>query len=392
MAAVPPADLAELDAPDDEGELDREPAAQGQRFRCPGCAANMTYDAATRAMACAFCGASVAIGGQGERRSIVEHDLEKGLATAARGYGVEVRRSRCQGCGAVVSFGSEQTATRCDFCDAPTVLAEASLRQVLRPESLVPFAIDREAARQAFGGWLGKLWFRPGDLRKLAAVTEAHGVYVPYWTFDCQVDSSWTADSGTYYWVTQRYTVRVNGRSETRTRRVRKIRWRPAWGERCDHHDDVLVCASRGLPAELAARLDTFDTRQLVPWQPAYLAGWKAEEYAVELNDGWTIARGRIEDVQERRCAGDVPGDTHRFLRVNSRFSAQTYKHVLLPVWVAAYRYRDRVYQFLVNGQTGEVEGKAPWSLAKIALASLLVLALVVAGVMLWVRANAPSP
>jgi hypothetical protein len=82
---------------------------------------------------------------------------------------------------------------------------------------------------------------------------------------------------------------------------------------------------------------------------------------------------------QERNCARDVPGNTHRNLSVDNTFSALTFKHVLLPLWIAAYRYNNKVYRFLVNGQTGEVVGKAPWSIFKIALLVLALIAISVA-------------
>jgi hypothetical protein len=160
----------------------------------------------------------------------------------------------------------------------------------------------------------------------------------------------------------------------------------PARGARADVHDDVLVCASRGLPPDLAERLRTFDVRALQPYTPAFLAGWRAEEYAVELNEGWGQAVKRMEHEQRKRCARDVPGDTHQFLRVDNRFSDEKFKHLLLPVWISAYRYHDKVYRFLVNGQTGEVTGKAPWSVFKIVTLVLVLVALITAIVILTQR------
>lgn len=174
----------------------------------------------------------------------------------------------------------------------------------------------------------------------------------------------------------------AQGNEVTRTREVRHTRWEPAWGSRTDAYDDLLVCASRGLPGDLARRLSTFDTRGLEPYSPAFLAGWKAEEYAIDLNEAWRQAVARMESIQQERCAGDVPGDTHRFLSVSNRFSDETFKHVLLPVWISAFRYGNRIFRFLVNGQTGEVVGKAPWSVLKLAL---LITALVAAVVLVIV-------
>jgi hypothetical protein len=141
------------------------------------------------------------------------------------------------------------------------------------------------------------------------------------------------------------------------------------------------VCASQGLPRELADQLKTFNTQQLVPYSPGFLAGWRAEEYAVDLENGFGFAQQKMAAEQQSRCARDVPGDTHRNLSVDNTFSAVTFKHVLLPLWLAAYRYNDKVFRFLVNGQTGEVVGKAPWSWIKI---TLFVLTLVIVAGLLY--------
>lgn len=356
-----------------------ESTAKANQFRCPGCGADMRFDPAAGAMACDYCGERVAFQESEASQQIVEYDLEHGLASASeRGFGGEqMRRSSCQECGASVCFGQQVTATICDFCGSNQVLQVQELRNVIRPESLVPFQVNKDRAHAAFKEWIGGLWFRPNDLKHRAEVAEIGGVYVPYWTFDSTVDSNWTAQAGYYYYETESYTTTENGETVTKTRQVRKTRWVPAWGSRCDDFDDVLVCASGGLPIELARKLATFDTGGLVPYTTDYLAGFKAEEYVVELNDGWHDAVDQMSKVQRSRCAGDVPGDTHRFLNVRNAYSGQTFKHVLLPIWIASYRYGEDVHRFLVNGQTGEVTGTAPWSWLKITLFTIVMLALV---------------
>lgn len=344
----------------------------------------MSYDAGTQQMLCGHCGFTKPIPASEGRRAIVEYDLEHGLAMArARGYGTEVRTTQCKECGASVSFSGQTTATQCEFCGSSQVLEQVANRNVLRPESLVPFQVPRDAATQRFSSWLSGLWFRPSDLKHKARVADMTGVYVPYWTFDSTVHSDWTAQAGYYYYVTEIYTEKdAQGRLVQKTRQVRKVRWVPAWGSRTDRFDDVLVCASRGLPADLARKLDSFDTKGLRPYDPSYLSGWRAEEYGVDLNDGWKQAVGHMEGVQENRCRRDVPGDTQRFLNVTNRFYDETFKHVLLPIWISAYRYNDKIYRFLVNGQTGEVTGKAPYSVIKIIL-FILVLAAIAAAIAL---------
>lgn len=357
-------------------ELDlQQPNSGGKEFRCHQCGAEMTYDAGAQVMRCAHCDNTRPVGGAEGKQTIVEYNLEEGLAKAAeRGYGTPVKSTMCKECGATVSFGENVTSTACDFCGSSQVLEQEANRNVIRPESLVPFQVDRSAANDKFSGWIRGLWFRPNNLKHQAKVKEMTGVYVPYWTFDAQVDSDWTAEAGYYYYETEHY---INEDGSTEERRVQKIRWEPAWGFRSDFHDDVLVCASKGLPRDLAEKLRTFDTAKLISYDPQYLSGWKAEEYAVELNDGWKESVQKIDAIQNARCAGDVPGDTHQFLNVSNKFYNETFKHVLLPIWISAYRYNDEVYRFLVNGQTGEVTGKAPYSIIKILLFIAFIAALI---------------
>ena len=350
------------------------------RFGCENCGAQLLYEASKQRMKCDHCGTEQDVPQEAGQAPVEEHDLHDfAHPTAARGLGVATQEYGCNDCGATVVVPSGEKTGKCPFCGAAGVIAKPTADEVLTPESLVPFTIDRNAASERFGKWLGGLWFRPSDLKKAANVEEMGGVYVPFWTFDSHVHSRWTAQAGHYYYVTESYTAYVNGKPQRRTRQVRKVRWVPASGQRNDVYDDVLVCASKGLPRELVDKLQTFDTKQLQPFNPGFLAGWRCERYAIDLQGGWQIGREKISQSQYARCGRDVPGDTHRFLHVSNQYDRTTFKHVLLPVWIAAFRYADKkkVYRFLVNGQTGEVVGKAPWSVAKILLTILLVLAII---------------
>jgi hypothetical protein len=341
----------------------------------------MAFDAARQCLLCAFCSATNVAGGAAPAGSIVEHDLEAGLQKSQQhGYGPAVRSFSCEQCGARVSYGESTTASSCDFCGSTKVLEQSAQRQPLRPESVIPFQIDRATANARFRSWLGSLWFRRSDLQKQARLTEMTGMYVPYWAFDTRVASTWRAEAGYYYYVTETYTTRdAQGRNVQRERQVRHTRWESAQGSRQDHYDDLLECGSRGLARELTRKLEPFDTSRLVPYDPSYLVGWKAEEYSLDLGQAWTVAQQRMEQEQHLRCSRDVPGDTQRNLRVANRFSERRFKHLLLPIWLSVYRYRERPFVFLVNGQTGEVTGHAPWSVIKLTLFCLFVLALVVA-------------
>lgn len=360
--------------PEDE-VIESEVEAEGSRsveFPCGECGADMTWDPDVDALACAYCGNRTEV--PRAEGTIVERALGE-APQAERGLGLELRVSQCDSCGARVTFEGAETADLCVYCGSAKVLAQEANRNAIRPESLVPLDVGRDDVEQKFREWIHGLWFRPNALKK-ARSFEAVGIYVPFWTFDAHVHSDWSADAGYYYYVTQTYTTMVNGKPVMRTRQVRKVRWRPAWGSRDDRFDDHLLHASKGQPAGLVRALGDFDTRALVPYRPEYLAGWRAEEYSVDLDVGWEQAQDEMVAIQERRCAGDVPGDTHRNLRVRNAINDVRWKHVLLPIWSLQYRFGGKVYTVLIHGQTGKVVGKAPISWAKI-----LVLVLAILGV-----------
>jgi DNA-directed RNA polymerase subunit RPC12/RpoP len=355
--------------------MDQAPSAQaGQTFPCGNCGAQLTFDATTQRMKCPYCGHMAEAPVQRVMGAAREIPLEEGLRLAVRGLGTPVSEVGCKDCGATVNVGPNEQTTKCTFCGSQQVLAREASGQVIRPESMVPFQMDKVTANQRFGTWLAGLWFRPNDLKHMAKVQEMHGVYIPFWTFDAYVQSHWNAEAGYYYYTTESYT---DAQGNHRTRQVRHTRWVPASGHRADTFDDVLVCASKGLPEELVKQFTTFQTNALVPYRPELLAGWRAESYALDLMPAWDKGEKQMVETQHGRCSRDVPGDTQRNLYVQNVFSHRTFKHVLLPVWIAAYRYNGKPFQFLVNGQTGEVVGKAPWSFWKIFLFSLFVIAVI---------------
>lgn len=346
-----------------------EPPQNGEALerRCEICGAPMRWDPGVDALSCAYCATTVPVPrGEG---TVLERALDE-AGDAARGLGLDVRVVTCRNCGARVAMGDVGTAASCVYCGSGQVLAQEANRNALRPESIVPLLVSHDEVRQGFVDWIGGLWFRPSKLKHVETF-EAVGVYVPFWTYDARVHSEWSADAGHYYYVTEMRTVVVNGKLKVRPERVRKVRWEPAWGQRDDAYDDLLVHASRGVSTELVTRLGGFDTTALVPYRPDYLAGWRAEEYQLDLHEGWEHAQRRIEERQRSRCAGDVPGDTQRRLEVRNRIADVRWKHVLLPLWSLSYRFGGETYTVLVNGQTGRIAGEAPYSWVKITLAVL---------------------
>jgi len=349
-------------------------SARARKFPCGACGADVVWHPGASALKCPYCGSETALPTSSDE--VVERPLEEALAAPrSLGWGAERKSVRCTKCGATTTFDPGVSASRCAFCATPAVVEAPSETDHVRPAGLLPFSVDRASAAQRFRSWISGLWFRPNDLKEKASVTAMQGVYVPFWTFDALTHNRWTAEAG------HRYTVQVstlvNGRSVMRSET--RIRWEPAAGFLEKVFDDVPVPASKGLPPGLARGIEPFPTGGLVPYDPQYLSGFLAEEYAVDLPQAVEAARERMTREIHAACGAQVPGDTFRNLSVSTAWSGLTCKNALLPVWISAYEYGGRPFRFLVNGVTGKVDGNAPFSAAKITLAILAVLAVILA-------------
>ena len=367
-----PADAAEGDEVMDTPFA--PPAAQ--RFPCRQCGAELTWDPGSSSVACQYCGHSNPIPeADGEVEELDFHTYldklqQEGDASAQT---EQVASVHCDGCGADVEPPEDQTAFDCPFCGGALSTREQSQR-LIKPKSLLPFQVDADRAQQLFRGWIKKLWFAPNKLKKYArSPQKLHGVYVPYWTYDTRTTTTYTGRRGEHYYVTR--TVTVNGKK--RTRRERRTRWYPASGVVFNDFDDVLVLAAHSLPADKVEKLEPWDLDNLTPYDARYTAGFQAQRYQVDLPEGFERAKQLVRGDIDRAIERDIGGDEQRILSRNTRYDDVRFKHVLLPVWISAYRFKDRVYRFVVNGRTGEVQGERPWSAWKIALAVLGALAVI---------------
>ncbi len=351
-------------------------------YPCASCGASLEFAPGTTSMECPYCGSQnqIAI----DLSEIEEHDLEDLpllAATMDLGMGVEQRHFRCERCGALQAMEPAAIAIECAYCGSHAIVEAPSNPDLIRPAALVPFAFDEAAARGKYRKWLGTWWRRfisPGALKDQAVVTKIRGIYAPFFTFDAQADSDWSGLRGDHYSVTV-------GSGKNR-RVVRKTRWTYRSGHHSRFYDDVLMYASQALPDETLRQVMPFQTKQVVPYSGEFLAGFAAEEYTLNPDTLWKSARDSMKADEWSACQRELGGDTYRNLRVHTLLSEPTWKHILLPIYLANYVFGDRHYQFLVNGQTGEVRGSAPISWVKVGgIVGIAITAAVVVAALLWV-------
>lgn len=363
-------------------------AGAHEKFPCEDCGAALEYAPGEPVARCPFCGATneveQPVSPWAPEAGVAEQDLRAALADRLDEAEMEETRTvHCESCGADVEFDEEVHAGACPFCASP-VVTETSANRHIKPKGVLPFELTESDARAAMNRWLGSLWFAPSGLKDYArAGRPMQGVYAPYWTYDAETTTDYRGRRGDVYYVTRRVPVMVDGKTRMQTRQVAKVRWTPAEGRVSRFFDDVLVIASRSLPKPLADNLGPWDLSTMKPYRAAYLAGFRAEAYTVPLDEGFTEARAVMDRTILRDVRFAIGGDRQQVSHVETRLGATSFKHVLLPVWMAAYRYRGASYRFVINGRTGAVQGERPWSTWKVAVA--VIIGALAAGAVGWV-------
>lgn len=345
---------------------------RGRIFPCDGCGADLEFHIGQQELKCPFCGyqRNVVVA---EDATVAEQDFRAMLARLAeqRAAGAasttELNEVRCAACGSVVVFHGTLTSTDCAFCASPVQRDDVHRAEDRVPvDGVLPFQVDLGKAKANLAAWVKGLWFAPNDFKRRGVKGEFSGVYLPFWTFDSHTFTTYRGERGEHYWVTV-----GSGKNK---RRVRRTRWYPASGSFNRFFDDVLVHAVVGLPSKLLRKLEPWPLSSVMPFNQQVIAGFFARTYDQELDEGFVVARQRIDAALHADICQRIGGDEQRVHYQQSTYDPITYKHLLLPVWLLAYRYKQKIYRVVVNAGTGEVQGERPWSWIKILLLVLVIL------------------
>jgi predicted RNA-binding Zn-ribbon protein involved in translation (DUF1610 family) len=347
-------------APEEEPEETRT-------FKCRHCGGTIAYSAAQRQLTCPYCGGTQELTAEevGQRAAEFEFTMET-MARAQYGWGEERRELVCESCGAVVAVAPDVLTSTCAFCGSNRVHARDVTGDVLRPTVLVPFVVDQERLQAQVADWLGRGWMHPPELRSVRALRELTGVYLPFWTFDARIRADWRAEVGT------ERTERYYADGEWKTRTVIDWEWRS--GRVHLPINDHLVAGTDHVSRVILRKVAPFDLGGLVEYEPGYLAGWQAKAYDVQLQEAWEIAKEEMRGRARRACYDDTGSPHVRNFQMTADFADERWRYVLLPVYLASYRFEDRTFQVMVNGQTGQVAGQKPvaWLKVWLVIAAML--------------------
>ncbi|MFN7395988.1 MAG: primosomal protein N' (replication factor Y) - superfamily II helicase [bacterium] len=345
------------------------------RYPCARCGAKLEFAPGTMSLVCRYCGQVNEIAGA--RPELVEELDYKTYAQARQDESAAeaVATIHCNTCAASVQQPAHITSLSCPYCGSNIVWTGASER-LIKPNAVLPCVLTRERVITSFRAWLASRWFAPNALKKQGKLDAAlTGLYVPHWTYDASTHSRYTGSRGDAYYVTVK-----TGKTTTQ---VRKVRWTRVSGVVDNKFDDLLVCASRSLTADQARGLEPWDLKAAVPYSDDYLPGMVAESYQITLPEGFEHARQIMQERIEAAVCADIGGDEQQIDNIDTAYSNITFKLLLAPVWITAYRYMNRVYNVLVNARTGEVIGQRPYSAWKITLFTIM--CVIIAGVLLMI-------
>lgn len=332
--------------------------------KCPNCGATVTFDPASGMMHCDYCGYSRELPKSDAENEICEMDFLSALHIESYNWGDQKKSVQCKQCGAVTIYDVLETAAVCPFCGSTNVMPAAT-EHTIAPGGVCPFELTKENAGERFTIWLKKKWFAPRKAKKNARPEAFQGVYLPYWTFDAQTTSNFSARAG--FDRTER-----DKDGDTRT----VTDWEDVSGVFQKFFDDKTVMASKRHRNSFITSCEPFDFSKLVPYSPQVVAGFVAERYSVGLKEGWELAKRSMQSDLRRDIENYVchrwHADRSDSVEFSTIFSKITYKYLLVPVWISSFKYKEKVYQFVVNGQTGRVGGNSPVSAWRVILAILI--------------------
>lgn len=338
--------------------------------KCPQCGGVMDFDPVLSKLHCPYCDYTEEIP---KDENIPEHaqelDFESAEFTGNFDWGTEHKTVTCKSCGATTVYDALEVANECPYCGSNQVM-EASGVKTLAPGGVVPFKIDAKMAGQKFTQWLSRKWFCPNEAKRSAKPDSFTGIYLPFWTFDADTSSTYTGEYG------------YQKRRKKGDKEEVYYEWHKGSGQFDQFIDDELVSAcGDNHDQSIIESIKPFKTEDNVSYRPEYIAGFAAERYSLGLKDAWKKAKEEIKDrlksIAEDKLRTRHNADTTRNVQIQSQFSNITYKYLLLPVFISSFTYNGKVYQFMVNGQSGKVGGKSPVSVWKVLIFILIILLIV---------------
>ena len=316
-------------------------------FKCSNCDSALEFDPVSGMMQCLRCGSFFDVSEynhETETDAVKEvYSFEADSWKDAEPETMEVKIYTCTSCGAELAVNDAEVSTWCSYCGQPAVVY-SRVSEEQKPKYILPFKVTQEEAIHAVRQSAPKKWFLPDSIKNFEA-DKIRGIYVPYYLFDV------------YYNDYQNISIDTsNGKGEATTRPYSLL-------AECDF-EQISCDASKHLPDESSQRLEPYNFYYLKEFHAAYLSGFYA--------DRSDILPEQLHDVLIERCKEIYNAEVLRRYKRSSivacdpRYKIKKAEYAMLPVWFLTFRYNNKPYTVMVNGQTGKVVGSVPMSKAKV--------------------------
>lgn len=352
------------------------------QYKCSSCGANMNYDTKSGTLKCNSCGREDNIEEMARQQEVTSsasdskggmdiNDKKAVLTAFNKDYedpsdedestehstfsGDDATEYSCNNCGATLITDKQTAATKCSFCGTGVVLSDR-LSGSLAPNYVLPFAIDKNQAQEAFKKWCKNGILTPHDFRVADRIKDIAGLYVPFWLYD------------------------LNGRGEaiatcTRVRTYTRGDWIYTETKyyhvyrKVDLNYNRIPCdASKKMDDKMMDKLEPYSYAYLKGFQMPYLAGYVAEKYDYKDDELLPRVKSRVHSYVDSYIRSTISG--YSSVQINSKkinIKKKRSDYALLPVWMVCYDYNQSTHNFVMNGQTGKIIGKPPISAGKVA-------------------------
>ena len=333
-------------------------ASQVTNYQCPNCFAGLRFDGASGQMVCDSCETRL-------DTAVIEQmyaDKEQAAAAAesepqwdvnmTNSFSAEeaanMRSYTCPSCAAEIICDATTAATSCVYCGNPTIVPGQFSAQ-LKPDYIIPFKLDKNAAVEALQQYYKGKKFLPGNFNNANHIDEIKGVYAPFWLYNGETDASMRFKG------TKVNKYRRGDYEITETDHYRIVREGSVTFER------VPVDSSTKMPDAHMDSIEPYDFSELKPFSTAYLPSFLADKYDEDAEVCSKRANERIvastEDAFRRTVVG-YNTVTREYSRIDLKKG--DIKYALMPVWLLSTKWNGKDYLFAMNGQTGKLIGDLP--------------------------------
>ena len=331
-----PGEIIDPDKLSEPPESETPQVAQARRFVCTNCGGKMAFTPDGTGLSCAYCGRRQSLLDLSSGGAVLEEQDILSTLLTKKGHSrpVATQSLKCNGCGASFVLPPQIISHNCPYCASAYVIEQTETRDLIQPDGVVPFAISQDRAHNIVFDW-----YRKQGYKVLSSKALPSGVYLPVWTFDLSGEISWNCQ--------------IETRNDV---------WVAKNGAHAVFENDMPVAASHTLSSSLAEEISQFPLDQLMPYDAGYIADWPAETYQISVSDASLVARWRTLDKVRPPIEHSIIENYKDLALSTMHLTVESYKLVLVPLWISRYRMENEWYTVVVNGQAGNVRGEKPAS------------------------------